>query len=157
MIQRVQTIYLFLAAVIMAVVNWLPLVEFSVNNNTIDSVVPFYTYGIHLESEGVITAITTYPIAIISALAAVLSFITIFMYKNRIKQINISLISMFLSLMFYLIFFIYWWYAKDALATDGTTIGLGIVFPAISVILNILAAKAIKADEKLVRSADRIR
>ncbi len=79
------------------------------------------------------------------------------MYKNRIKQIKIASISLFLSIMFYAVFAIYLWYTKDLIEYAFSTISFGLILPAISVILNILAVKAIKADERLVRSADRIR
>lgn len=148
MIQRIQSIYLFFASALMAVINYLPLAEFNINNQ---EKTLFTTFGI---GNGIIT---TYPIAVIAILSAILSFIAIFMYKNRIRQIKIASISLFMSLMFYAVFIMYWWFSKDALASQETSISYGLVTPAIAVILNFLAVKAIKADEKLVRSADRIR
>ncbi|MBR2476122.1 MAG: DUF4293 domain-containing protein [Bacteroidaceae bacterium] len=148
MIQRIQTIYLFIASVLMAITNFLPLLKFSVSEQ---ETILFKTFGIGCG------AITTYPIAIIAILSAILLFISIFMYKNRIKQIKIASISLFLSIMFYAVFAIYLWYTKDLIEYTYTSVSFGLILPAISVILNILAVKAIKADERLVRSADRIR
>ena len=148
MIQRIQTIYLFIASVLMAITNFLPLLKFSVSEQ---ETILFNTFGIGCR------AITTYPIAIIAILSAILLFISIFMYKNRIKQIKIASISLFLSIMFYAVFAIYLWYIKDLIEYTYTSVSFGLILPTISVILNILAVKAIKADERLVRSADRIR
>lgn len=146
MIQRIQSIYLFLSTTLMVMVNWLPLIKFTTKAN---EDITFTTFGIE--------TITSYPIAIIALLSAILSLIAIFTYKNRIRQIKIASISLFLSLMFYAVFLIYWWYSKDILSSTETTISYGLAMPAIAVILNFLAVRAIKADEKLVRSADRIR
>ena len=157
MIQRIQTVYLFLASAVMVLINWLPLVKFTIKNNETENLVDFTTFGIENNINDVAIYVTTYPIAIITFLTAVLSFIAIFMYKNRTKQKNVALISLFLSLMFYAIFIIYWWYLKDFISTTQTTISYGLAIPAVSLILNMLAAKAINADEKLVRSTDRIR
>lgn len=148
MIQRIQSIYLFLASALMVAINWLPLAEFNIDNQ---EKTLFTTFGI---GNG---TITTYPIAVIAILSATLSLIAIFMYKNRIRQIKVTSISLFLSIMFYAVFIMYWWFSKDVLVSQETSISYGLVAPAIAVILNFLAVRAIKADEKLVRSADRIR
>ena len=154
MIQRIQSIYLFLAAGLMATLNCLPLVKFATNEQ---ENILFKTFGIEYSADNITEIVTTYPIAVIAILSATLSFIAIFMFKNRIKQMNIALIALFLSLMFYAVFLMYWWYSKDALSFTETSISYGLPIPAVSVILNFLAARAIKADERLVRSADRIR
>ena len=149
MIQRIQTIYLLLSIVLMVALNWLPLTTFGELN--------FFTYGILATAGECALAITTYPIAVTIIASTILALIAIFMYKNRMKQVKVVSISIFLDIMFYPIFAAYIWYAKDLLSDINYSLSFALLIPIISIILKFLAAKAIKADEKLVRSADRIR
>ena len=149
MIQRIQTIYLFIAVIIMIALNWMPIAYLGELN--------FFTYGIFSTVAGVSISISTYPIAVIVAVSTILAAISIFMYKNRVKQAKIVALSIFLDVMFYPIFIAYLWYSKEALINIDNSFSFALIIPAISIILKSLAAKAIKADEKLVRSDDRIR
>ena len=145
MIQRIQTIYLLLAVIVMITLNWLPLAYLGD--------LKFLTYGIYNAS----LSITTYPIAVTVIASTILVAIAIFMYKNRMKQTKVVALSIFLDVMFYPIFTTYLWYSKEALMNIDNSFSFALIIPAISIILKALANKAIKADEKLVRSADRIR
>ena len=92
------------------------------------------------------------------SLAGVMSILAIFAYKNRRRQIKICLLSGMFMILLYPIAFIYWWFAKDLLATVGyPSLGAVLIFPIVAFILNLMAIRSIRADEKLVRSADRIR
>ena len=149
MIQRIQTVYLLLSVIIMIALNWMPIAYFEEIN--------FYTYGISSTIANASLYITTFPIAVIVIASTILAAISIFMYKNRFKQAKIVALSIFLDVMFYPTFIAYLWYSKEALMNIDNSFSFALIIPAISIILKSLAAKAIKADEKLVRSADRIR
>lgn len=149
MIQRIQTIYLLLAVIVMIALNWLPIAYFGD--------LEFLIYGIFSTIGDATLSITTYPIAVTVIASTILAAIAIFMYKNRMKQAKIVSLSIFLDVMFYPIFTAYLWYSKDALMNIDNSFSFALIVPAISIILKSLAVKAIKADEKLVRSADRIR
>ena len=133
----------------MVALNWLPLTTFGELN--------FFTYGISARVGECALAITTYPIAITVIASTILALIAIFMYKNRMKQVKVVSISIFLDIMFYPIFAAYMWYTKDLLNNINLSLSFALLIPIASIILKFLATKAIKADEKLVRSADRIR
>ena len=149
MIQRIQTIYLLLSVALMVALNWLPLTTLGELN--------FFTYGISATAEECTLVITTYPIAVTVIASTILALIAMFMYKIRMKQVKIVSISIFLDIMFYPIFAAYMWYTKDLLNDFNYSLSVSLLIPVASIILKFLAAKAIKADEKLVRSADRIR
>ncbi|HMB99682.1 MAG TPA: DUF4293 domain-containing protein [Flavobacteriaceae bacterium] len=87
--------------------------------------------------------------------SALLSLISIFMYKNRKSQfvlgrLNIILNFILLGLFVYL-----------SLNLSGETLvsekGIGMLLPIVSIVLLALANKAIKKDEDLVKSVDRLR
>lgn len=156
MIQRIQSLYLLLAGALMFCMFKMPLATFI---NEV-GVWKFYADSIIETASDTSTTATidTWPVAIIIALAGVLSFIAIFGYKNRRRQIKICMLSGLFMLLFYPIAFIYWWFAKDMLATEAfPSLGAVLIFPLVALILVVIAVRSIKADERLVRSADRIR
>ena len=88
----------------------------------------------------------------IQALAAVLSVVTVFLYKNRPRQATFALVCVLVNLA--------WYIAMVVLIQQGQQpeqMPITACFPLIAAILCFLARKAILADERLVRAADRIR
>lgn len=89
---------------------------------------------------------------VLLGLAALFSIATIFLYQKRKLQATLCLAPVLL---------IVGWYVVLAVSPqpDGTPqlLGWTHVLPLISIILTFMARKGILADEKLVRSLDRIR
>ncbi|WP_428743335.1 DUF4293 domain-containing protein [Tenacibaculum sp.] len=87
--------------------------------------------------------------------SAILAIISIFMFKNRKLQFVLGRLNIILNF-FLLGFFVYL-----SLNLSGETIvsekGIGMFLPIISIVLLVLANKAIKKDEDLVKSVDRLR
>jgi len=87
--------------------------------------------------------------------SAVLALITIFLFKNRKLQFVLNRLNIILNF-FTLGFFVY-----QSLNLSGETIvsekGIGMFLPIISIVFLALANKAIKKDEDLVKSVDRLR
>ena len=87
--------------------------------------------------------------------SAALSVVTIFMFKNRKLQFVLGRLNIILNL-FLLGVFVYW-----SLSLPGemqiSEKGIGMFLPIISIVFLVLANKAIKRDEDLVKSADRFR
>lgn len=87
--------------------------------------------------------------------SAVLSVISIFMYKNRKSQFMLGRLNIILNFIL-LGFFVY-----QSLNVSGETAvsekGIGMLLPIVSIVLLALANKAIKKDEDLVKSVDRLR
>lgn len=87
--------------------------------------------------------------------SAILSFIAIFMYKNRKSQFVLGRLNIILNFIL-LGFFVY-----QSLNVSGETAvsekGIGMLLPIVSIVFLALANKAIKKDEDLVKSVDRLR
>ena len=87
--------------------------------------------------------------------STLLAVIAIFMYKNRKNQFVINRLNLILNL-FLLGFFVY-----RSLNLSGETVvsekGIGMLIPIFSIVFLALANKAIKKDEDLVKSVDRLR
>src|SRR5690554_8152225 len=95
MLQRIQSLYLLLAAAAMLIAIAVPLATFSFNS---DEVV-FEAMGIYLN--GNLTD-STWGLFVIGIVSSVLGLITIFLYKNRILQIRLSIFNIILMVGFYL-------------------------------------------------------
>ena|SRR5690554_2766926 len=150
MLQRIQSLYLLLAAAAMLIAIAVPLATFSFNT---DEVV-FEAMGIYLN--GNLTD-STWGLFFIGITSSILSLITIFLYKKRMIQIRFSVFNAILMVGFYLYFgfIIYKVYPLENLSFNK--IGLGAIMPIISIILTVLAIRKIGADEALVQSLNRLR
>lgn len=154
MIQRIQTVYLFIAAVLVAVANFFPLAHCYVGQG-------FYTItSMGVEACGVpeFAGSGVWMLCASGAWAASLALIlyAIFAYKDRIKQMKTCVYAILAILVFYVLFGVEVWTVNSE---TGVFPDLGIIaeLPLIALILIFLAGRAIKRDEDMVRAADRIR
>ena len=94
-------------------------------------------------------------VSIVFYASAVLALIAIFLFKNRKDQFVLNRSNMILNL-FLLGFFVY-----RSLNLSGETSvsekGIGMLIPVFSIVFLVLANRAIKKDEDLVKSVDRLR
>jgi hypothetical protein len=136
MIQRIQTIYLFLAAIVSGGLIWVA--EHAVNGegNEFVGMDENLYFSIFMGS-------------------ALLSVIAIFLFQNRQLQTVVNRLNLLLNL------FILSVYVYQSLMMSGETAvsekGIGMFIPILSIVLIVLANKAIRKDEQLVKSADRLR
>lgn len=156
MIQRIQTVYLLLTIVVGTVMFFVPLLDF-VNE---DMVFSFNIRGISSTNNESVELSTGYlPLLFLNIISILISAIAIFLYKNRPLQIKICRINMFLISLFLIMVVFISQKFEDQLGASNQNIsfGFGAVLPFISIVLLTLAVKAIKKDEELIRSVDRIR
>lgn len=87
--------------------------------------------------------------------SALISLVTIFMFKNRKLQFVLDRLNILLNF-FLLGVFVYWSLSLPG-EVDISEKGIGMFLPIISIVFLVLANKAIKKDEDLVKSVDRLR
>jgi len=156
MIQRIQSVYLFLIVVLAGLTVGLPVVGLiNVKANLL------YTMDIRgislIQPTG--EAVYQSSTSMLSTFAAVfgtIALITIFSYKNRVKQIRLSVLNFLFMIGYYVALFFYVWMTCKDLSAEWH-VRIAAIFPLISMILNYLAIGAIGKDEKLVKSLDRLR
>ena len=140
MIQRIQSFYLLIVTGLLITAMCLPMGYF------IDTTGehPFKALGIDVN--GIFQS--TWGIFGILMLSALVAFATIFLYKNPIFNS--------LLLVGYYIAFIAFYFA---LKSDANLfrIGWALCLPLVSIVLNVLAIRAIGRDEVMVKAADRLR
>jgi len=150
MIQRIQTLFLLISTAILSLLYFFPLTEFSDSSNQIFN---FNVFGIYIDNEEIISTI---PLIILLSIVVLLSLISIFAYRNRPLQMRLSVFNILVLVGFIGMFAFYIFNSTERInANIHYTIFS--VMPVISILLIYLAHRAIKKDEELVRSADRIR
>ena len=91
---------------------------------------------------------------VILLLASSIDLLTIFIYKQRMRQAALCLVSLFVYIAWYVALIVY---SKQTAPDAAFHLSWETVLPMVAAILTLMARKAIIADEKLVRAADRIR
>ncbi len=151
MIQRIQSIYLFLAAAAMGSSIFFPLATASGEATALAATGDnFFADGIYWAKESPAWMGLTFLIAG--------AIFTIFLYKNRPRQMQLTGGIAFGAVLLLVLFATLGYYYADRLPEGADAhLALGSAFPIVAVPLLILAYRAIKKDEALVRSSDRLR
>ncbi len=158
MIQRIQTLYLSLAFIAIALLFAFPLAQF------------FAEYGAYVFSitglknmvpgePAAFKPILFLPLIIVAVGIALLTLFAIFQYKKRLLQIKLTSIGVMSSIALIMgIFFLYIpMIEKKINIVPDYSKAFGIYLPLVALVFMVMANRAIKRDEKLVRSADRLR
>ena len=137
MIQRIQTIYLLLAFVV-------------------TGILPFFIPLWTMTGGCAYFFMQNQVYVVVLGLSTTLSLLSIVSYKKRQNQFVIDRLNIILNLIL-LGLFVY-----RSLNLSGETIavsekGIGMFLPIVAIVLLVLANKAIKKDEDLVKSVDRLR
>jgi glucan phosphoethanolaminetransferase (alkaline phosphatase superfamily) len=142
MIQRIQSIWLLLAAA--AAFLTLRFSFYSGNMLNVET----NTKAYHL-----LTAQSNILLTILTAGAGLAALISIFLYKNRKQQFRIVMLTLLVSVINIVLFFLE---SRKYVAGEGNydlTAALAFAVP----VFLILALRGIRKDEKLVKSLDRLR
>ncbi len=157
MIQRIQTVYLFLVFVFSVLFITLPLAVFTqagVDTKLRLSQLEIF-YGAYAEVSRGWAGIL---LVILIGAAMLITIVTTFFYKRRLTQLFLGNLNLFVHVALIVISFIYVDNIyKQIVDPVEFSYGAGIFFPIISLLLVFMANRAIRKDEELVRSADRIR
>jgi hypothetical protein len=155
MLQRIQTIYLLLIVILSGVTIFSPLADLI--NTTNHQTYLFNFRGVSLiQPTGNVVQSTTWLLSAFAAVFGIIALLTIFSYKDRVKQIRLSVINMLFMLGYYGLLAFYIWSASSGLNAEWH-LRFAVILPLVCLILNYLAIGAIGKDEKLVKSLDRLR
>ncbi len=153
MIQRIQSVYLALAILSIAL-----MFAFKVAGVSIDSTEAVLTvYGATINQQPQDLALLVVPPYVFNIVIIIVLLASIVLYKNRKRQMVIGRIAYLLILGY----FVFLYFAADQLAAvageEHVSYGAGVYYPIAALAFVFLANRAIKKDEALVRSLDRLR
>ena len=147
MIQRIQTVYLLISAILVGLLFLFPFAEIAKDG----AVYLFNFKGIMLD--GTIKE-NGFAISGLIGIILVMHGFAIFSFKTRIRQIRIIVFSVLLMLGLFGMFLFFTYYTFSDVRISFK---ISMAFPLVAIILDYLAIRAIGKDEALIRSIDRIR
>ena len=154
MIQRIQSLYLFLAIVLMVLTFVFPVWGFTVNGNT----ALLYNYGVDTQQPEFRAHV---PYLIILSLTAIL---TIGLYgwafcsfKKLGKAALLTVFALLATVGFLVILGLVVYDLQSAQNLYDNILQVGALVPVIAFVFGCLAFRAIRRDQALLRSTDRIR
>jgi hypothetical protein len=143
MIQRIQSVYLLMASVISGVLIFVFNLWKSIEKS-------IFALDL-LKSESNLLKL----IPVLFLVAAIFAFVAIFIFKNRKLQFVIGRFTILINLILLgLLIYVSLTLPGEASVSEK---GIGMFIPILAILLLVLANKAIKKDEDLVKSADRLR
>ena len=161
MLQRIQSVYLALAVAALIVFFFLPLASFT------SDFVYYKFYVSHLQEisdqsgndAAMVNNGIVMSLGVFNGIIILVSIIAIFLFKNRRFQSRMVKLGILMNVMLIgLIFFVFSPLIGRTLnAAVDYSLDAGIYLPLVSLLMLILANRSIVKDEKLVRSADRLR
>lgn len=150
MIQRKQTVFLFLALISIVACLCLPIGRFTSDKLTADSLM----MNLWLTNSNGGRSFSVWVLFAILLVTCPINLFAIFDYHNRRRQARFCVFSMLMIVGWYIVYAVF----SQVLAINATFhIKWAAGFPLVAFILLWLARKAVLDDEALVRAADRIR
>ncbi|UCE92931.1 MAG: DUF4293 domain-containing protein [Flavobacteriaceae bacterium] len=144
MLQRIQTVYLLLAVLL---------------SGGLAFFVPFWSdgegmpLGLSDMINGGDNLLLTVPLLFI--VSGILSLMTLFLYKNRLRQIVFNRLNIVIN--FILLGIVVYYLLMLPGEANVSEKGIGVIIPLVVIVFLALANKAIIKDDKLVKSVDRLR
>ncbi len=150
MLQRKQTLYLVFSLISIIACLCLPVGRYIPNvmgeNITVFNLWVSYDGG---------RDFSVWPLFAVLLVSCPIEIYTIFAYQNRPMQGKMCLLGVLLALVWYILYIVF--FLSHEVANAHYAVSFGACLPLLSAIFLLMARQGINHDEKLVRSADRIR
>ncbi len=148
MIQRIQTLYLALAAVLLSLL-FLP---------TFSPIKVIETLTSGETTTFNVTAVNNLPLLFFAVIALIFVVMAVFLFKNRKIQILIAAIAALWSTVIQgVLIYQKMQLTQKVAATSTVSYSLGMMLPFLALLLTVLAIVAIRKDDAMVKSSDRLR
>ncbi|NDK57257.1 DUF4293 domain-containing protein [Pontibacter fetidus] len=166
MIQRIQSVFLFL--LVLAVISMLFLPLWSKTDAVTGETIVLTAWELKSQmlnmngdaaAAGMVPSKSAFAIGILAIVAAVIALVEIFQFRNRLNQMKLGLLNTLVLAALFGTSFYYAAYVGNEMikGTDNGSYEAGFYMPMLGLLLNALANRFIKRDEDLVRSVDRLR
>ena len=155
MIQRIQSLYLFLIAMLSGFLLNGSVLNFIDKTGSIMKVT-FTEIIKDTGGKGIEVIEKLLPLTILIIIIPVFSLMTIFLYKNRKVQLRLTFVLIILTAIL-LIAFVHVSLSVISKFEAHLVPGFKMIIPVLMLILSVLAYRGIRKDERLVKSYDRLR
>lgn len=148
-IQRIQSVYLLIAVILMAVFAFFPALSFDFGGKE-------FVYGA-LEAGKVGNTHPNVLMLTLVVLIALLAIIDIFLFKNLQRQMTVCFMDIILGLAMLVAIAIEAIVFKSRIAPNHVTPHWAMILPVLSIVFLMMAHKAMSSDKKKLLDADRLR
>jgi hypothetical protein len=156
MIQRLQSVYLFLAFLSGLILYFFPIAWYYGELNTLEFFVCRITD--HVPSNTALFGSKfLLPLSLLNLICTLFSLILIFLYKNLNRQYKLVRLNILLVIIYIGVVFFFYSDKIGNTVNVPAQFGFGAFLPLITLIFLILAMRGINSDIKLLRSVDRLR
>lgn len=146
MIQRIQSIFLFLAAAASLGLWGLP---FASTNSALS--------GTTIFTDGLFNIQDNVGMMAFFSGAAALALLAIFLFNNRTLQMRLTIFAFIANLLGMVLGVLYYMQNSADVGAEAINDEMGVYLPFLTIIFTLLAYRFISKDEKLVKSMDRLR
>lgn len=157
MIQRIQSLFLAVAAIAAILMFFFPVADFY--SETLGNYKLLATGLKYMDPDPKIHASVLFALPLLTLVlgSAGLSLVTLFLYKNRSLQIRLLAFNILITIVLVIVVLLFYMNSVQKLTGIPPAYEFGAFCPLISLLFLILANRYIRKDENLVRSADRLR
>ena len=149
MIQRKQTLFLIASVLLFLTTFGFPFG--TIGNNE------FHNYKVIAADGSAVEGISTYYFSVPLAIASLISAYAVFLFGNRQRQMAVVRISFIFYAISFALMSLYLMSAGKAFKEESLHLGISFFLPFAAFFSNLIALRAIRKDEQLVKSVDRIR
>jgi hypothetical protein len=154
MIQRIQSLYLLLSAILSSVLLFTPLSDIRLAGGV---TLKYFSYGFQHAGQTGNFMHSALPIIFLLAIVSVVSFVCIFLYKKRKIQIRLCWLSILLLILLAIIICLNYYSIQQEFGTASASIIGILIIPVLNILALLMAYRGIHKDELLVKSYDRLR
>lgn len=155
MLQRIQTIFLLaaMASGLSLLIDPMTLAHVDGDFSLLKS------QSQNMLNDGIFQASDHLVLLLLIGLIAILSLVSIFQFKNRNRQVVLVRLTILAFILLVILAGLFFYQDYSKLDPDSYLfkVGYGIIAPVSGVIFAVLAVRAIRKDDKLIRSMDRLR
>ncbi len=153
MIQRIQSIFILIAAILQVLFLKSTLGHYSLSNQ----IIGFYARGFFIQPERTEMIFSASSLAILSWIILLLTGVSLFLYKKRMLQIRFCIYGLLLNLGAIGLLLFYMNSFESNFQPESHSYALAFVIPVANAILLYLAFRGIRKDELLVKAYHRLR
>jgi len=156
MIQRIQSLYLFIVAIACTLLFFFPMIDYIDPGK---GTYKLFATGMKSYSDlpGLLFFWETLPLLVLVIASLVMALITIFLYKKRRNQFQLVNINVLLNVVIVALVFLLYSRIFENRLQIPSNYQFGMYIPLISLVFLVLASRSIRKDEAMVKSSDRLR
>lgn len=152
MLQRSQTLFLLGAFILSLLLLTGPIANLTLEGNQF-----VLKHSGLFDAAGEKMGVATWPLSVIFITVVVLSFLNIFFYRHRMRQMRVAVFLILLNVGIVAMMFYYTFVARNQLEGALVLHQWRFVIPPVNIILLYFAFRRIRRDELMVKAFDRIR